>query len=491
MAGTGGIVEKRRRRCAWWLAGAMSMFGAAATAGPWLDPGDTLLRHDIQLLCDAGIVHAPLTTWPLAWADVARDLAGPHPELSPALANARSRVLQRYRLEAKTYQFRPHLRAALSNDPRQFRTFEATTRERAELEAGLEWTGDILAARLQATAVSGPDDGRSVRYDGSYLAALWNNWALSVGAFDRWWGPGWDGSLILSTNARPIPSLTVQRHLSDPFDNDWLRWLGPWQLLFSVGQLEHDRDVPDALFMGMRFAFRPVSALEIGLSRTAQWGGQGRPEDLSTFGDLLLGRDNTGSAGITAANEPGNQLGGLDVRWQSPLFDAPYALYAQVVGEDEAGGLPSKDFAMAGIETWGAWGERGASWRVRVEYADTAVNGFLGDPAFNTTYRHHIYSDGYTYRGRIIGHSFGGDGRSLSAGVTLITERGRPWEVLLRRIEPDRDNAASPTVMSAEISHRIIRGDHDIALRAAGVRSEGPAGNDNDAQFDIEWRRRY
>src|SRR3569832_2434328 len=116
----------------------MSMFGAAATAGPWLDPGDTLLRHDIQLLCDAGIVHAPLTTWPLAWADVARDLAGPHPELSPALANARSRVLQRYRLEAKTYQFRPHLRAALSHAPRQFRPFEASTRERAELEAGLD-----------------------------------------------------------------------------------------------------------------------------------------------------------------------------------------------------------------------------------------------------------------------------------------------------------------------------------------------------------------
>lgn len=491
MAGTGRFLEKRRR-FAWCLALAMSVIGAAATAGPWLDPGDTQLRHDIQLLGDAGIVHAPLTTWPLPWADVARDLADPHPELSPALANARSRVLQRYRLEAKTYQFRPHLRAALSNDPRQFRTFEDTTRERAELEAGVEWTGDILAARLQATAVSGPDDGRSVRYDGSYLAALWNNWALSVGAFDRWWGPGWDGSLILSTNARPIPALTVQRHLSDPFDTAWLRWLGPWQLLFSVGQLEHNRDVPDALFLGMRVTFRPISALEIGLSRTAQWGGQGRPERLSTLDELLLGRDNTGSHGITAANEPGNQLGGMDFRWQSPLFNAPYAVYMQVIGEDEAGGLPSKDFAMAGIETWGAWGDAGASWRLHMEYADTAVDGFFGGPpAFDITYQHHIYTDGYTYRGRVIGHSLGGDGRMTSLGMTYITERGRLWDILVRHMEPERDNPASPTLMSVELGHRIIRGQQDIALRVAAVHSEGTTGTDNDGQFDIQWRWHY
>ncbi len=42
--------------------------------------------------------------------------------------------------------------------------------------------------------------------DGSYLGVNVGNFMLSAGYIERWWGPGWDGSLILSTNARPIPA---------------------------------------------------------------------------------------------------------------------------------------------------------------------------------------------------------------------------------------------------------------------------------------------
>ena len=474
-----------------WLCGALWAWSGVAHGGPWLDPGDALLRHDVQILSDAGVVRAPLTAWPLAWADVARDIEGAKDELSPALAQAKLRVLRRYHDASKTDRLRPHLRLAASVHPRPFRTFEATPREEGEAEAGVEWTGNIFAARLQATAVNAPDDGRAVRLDGSYVAALWNNWSLSAGATDRWWGPGWDGSLILSNNARPLPAVTVQRHLSDPFDTRWLHWLGPWQFLVTLGQLENDRDIPNALFLGMRFNFRPTSSLEIGLSRTAQWGGKGRPEDLSALTDLLFGRDNPGSAGINAANEPGNQLGGIDFRWRSPVLDAPYAIYGQIMGEDEAGGLPSKDFAMAGLETWGAWGGHGASWRLHVEHADTAVNGLLGDPVYNITYRHHRYTDGYTYRGRVIGHALGGDGRMTSVGLGYVTAHGKPWEVLLRRIEPNRAIAASPRLVSAELGHRMNWRNQELGMRVGLVRSERVDGTDNEAQFDIQWRWRY
>ena len=44
----------------------------AAAADPWLAPGDARLRHDLQLLSDSGIVRAPLTAWPVSWAEVAR-----------------------------------------------------------------------------------------------------------------------------------------------------------------------------------------------------------------------------------------------------------------------------------------------------------------------------------------------------------------------------------------------------------------------------------
>ena len=32
-----------------------------------------VLRSDIQLLADAGILRGPVTTWPMSWPDIARD----------------------------------------------------------------------------------------------------------------------------------------------------------------------------------------------------------------------------------------------------------------------------------------------------------------------------------------------------------------------------------------------------------------------------------
>lgn len=468
------------------------LFAAPASAGPWMDPGDSALRHDVQMLSDAGVIHAPLSSWPLAWADVVRDLKEADGNLSAALSDARQRVLRRYRRESRINRFSPHLRIAAANHPRQFRSFENTPRESAELEAGADWTGTNFAYRLQMTAVDAPDDGKHMRFDGSYAAAIWGNWAFSASAQPRWWGPGWDGSLILSNNARPIPSITVQRHLSDPFESKWLHWLGPWQFLFTLGQLGPDRYVPDALFLGMRLNFRPIPALELGASRTAQWGGQGRPEDLSAFKDILLGRDNLGTNGINAANEPGNQLAGFDFRWQSPLFKAPYAVYGQFIGEDEAGGWPSRYTGLAGIETWGAWGREGASWRLHAEYADTATGGFYSSqPLYNYAYQHHIYRSGYVYRGRIIGHSLGGDGRMTSLGLLYATAAGKTWDILLRRIEPERDLAASPVYLSAELGHRISWWNHTISLRVAAVHQKIPGSSDMEGQMDAQWEWRF
>ena len=76
--------------------------------------------------------------------------------------------------------------------------------------------------------------------------------------------------------------------------------------------------------------------LEIGVSRTAQWCGEGRPCGLDTFWDLFIGRDNVGDDGTTPENEPGNQLAGFDVRWTNMWFGTPMSFYGQVIGEDEA-----------------------------------------------------------------------------------------------------------------------------------------------------------
>ena len=54
--------------------------------------------------------------------------------------------------------------------------------------------------------------------------------------------------------------------------------------------------------------------------------------------------------GTTPENEPGNQLAGLDARWTSLWFGTPVSLYGQMIGEDEAGGFPSRYLGQFGIE---------------------------------------------------------------------------------------------------------------------------------------------
>ena len=111
-----------------------------------------------------------------------------------------------------------------------------------------------------------------------------------------------------------------------------------------------------------------LDGLELGFFRVIQLGGQGRPEGLSTFVDAFLSQDNYGAntGNNDLSREPGNQLAGLDLRWRP--FDAQFAVYGQVVGEDEDKFLPNALMFLYGIEGWMFWQE--SSLRFFAEYAD-------------------------------------------------------------------------------------------------------------------------
>ena len=407
------------------------IWSASVDADPWLPPGDPALRHDVQLLTDLGVLTGPAITWPLSWGDLANAIGRADLESLDAGGRAAlARLAQRVEEEKRAFVHVPSVRVSLDEEPRILRTFEATPRESQEVAAGLAWTGRRMSYRLQGALVSDPDDDENVRFDGSYVGAALGNWMLSANALDRWWGPGWDGSLILSSNARPIPALSLNRNLSDPSVRPWLRWAGPWSATMLMGQLESDRDVPDALFFGARFAFKPVKSLEIGLSRTAQWCGEGRPCHLSTFWDLLVGNDTRGVS-TTLPEEPGNQLAGADLRWSGGPHGRRYAVYGQMIGDDIAGGAPSKFTGLYGVEHWGFIERLQSSYRVHVEGANTIVD-FLGKDQFNTAYEHFIYTDGYRYRGHAIGHTLDNDGRMVSLGGLLLAPGSRTWSALVQ-----------------------------------------------------------
>lgn len=405
----------------------MLLPAGSVLAGPWVTTGDSALRSDIQILADAGHIMSPTMVWPMSWGDIMVGLDATKGDWSAVELAALARVQKRRQAETETGYLRLTAHAALAENPIQIRTFEDTPRAKAEVGVGLEYTGNWWAMNLQGQWVDDPVDGDEWRVDGSYLGIALGNWMLSASAMDRWWGPGWQGSLILGNNARPIPAFTLERNLTTPFETKWLSWIGNWDLSVMYGFLEEERDVPNAHYFAMRLDFRPLKGLQVGLSRSALWCGDGQPCDLDAFLDVLF----RGDSGFDESNP--NQLAGFDLRWSGKVLRVPYALYTQWIGEDASDFVPTAWLGLFGGEVWG-FSDRFGTWRTYLEWSDTQCdfslrNSIRGDDDRRPgcAYNHNTYTTGYRYKERAIGHSFDGDSSVFTLGGTLSTRADNAW----------------------------------------------------------------
>ncbi|HNP35691.1 MAG TPA: capsule assembly Wzi family protein [Woeseiaceae bacterium] len=472
---------------------------SSAIAGPMVEAGDLALRHDIQRLADAGLITGTATTWPMAWGPILADLANTDSlqisgDIADALARVRSRGHRATRAGTPLFRFE----AALSDNPVRIRSFQDTPRGDAEVAAGMQWLGERFSFDLDVQAVDSEFDDQVWRLDHSMFAVLLGNWSLAASTKERWWGPSWDGSLILGNSARPFPAFAVDRMFTDAFASRWLHWLGPWDLSLLFGQLGDERAVPNTQFFGMRFNFRPLPSLEIGLSRTALWCGDGRPCSLGVFFDLLLGKDNLGDDGIDSDNEPGDQLAGFDVRWAPGFFGHSAALYGQFIGEDEAGGLPSKWLGQVGAEWAGFLFDRWST-RLFAELSATSCQFYESSESFNCAYNHGIYQTGYRYRGASIGHGADNDTRIVSVGLILVDADNLQWHALLRYGKlnrggpPDEHNTITATpkeLASIDVSHsRTLRfGAIELGAGYAELEDGVSGESSGDARFYLQWR---
>ncbi|MGI9272592.1 MAG: capsule assembly Wzi family protein [Woeseiaceae bacterium] len=486
----------------WCLSISVLFFSASALAGPFVPAGDMALRHDIQRLADYGIIKGTITTWPLAWGPILYDIGNVETsELPRDIADALLRVKQRSNWQTRDKELLFNAELGVAEKPGRIRTFENTPRGEAEASVGVSWISDWFSVDLNVQYVDSDLDDEDFRADNSQISVIAGNWSIAASTQQRWWGPSWDGSLILSNNARPFPSLTIDRVFTDPFKTKWLSWLGPWDFSVMMGQLEKERDIPNTKFFGMRLNFRPIQNLEIGLSRAAQWCGDDRPCDAGTFKNLLLGRDNRGSAGISAENEPGNQLAGVDFRWTPKLFDSNVGIYGQFIGEDEAGGFPSRFMGQYGVE-WSSYLFDRWSTRAFAEYSATICQFHESSKIYNCAYRHTIYTSGYRYRGLPIGHGADDDAKILALGVLLLDADNTQWRAIFRTGElnsggfPDSRNSFSPTpqdIVSFDVSHKraFQFGVIEVGLGFEEIDDAVSGTKTSDGRAYLQWRSSY
>jgi hypothetical protein len=425
----------------WVFAGVvlgLIIFAAAAKADAgWFESGDTRLRADLTLLNDAEIIRLPVNTWPMPRAAVAYALANAKPQF--AMNNAVIAALERTRarLAAPSPRFGV---TASAGEAGLLRDFDAVARGDAELGAHADFSSDHFDVSAHATGVAGGQDDQRVRVDGSQATVLLGNWLVSAHMMDRYWGPSHESSLILSNNARPMPTFMIERAEARAFETPWLSWLGPWRMSFGVGQMEdHRQDIDKPLFMAWRVVVMPFKDIELGFSRTAQFCGEQLECNLDVFGNLLAGNDNVG-IDATPENEPGNQMAGFDIRWNSPLFNFPYAVYGQYIGEDESSYLPAKYLAQLGAEVWKPFTNGGLA-QVFAEYSSTTCSANTGrGPYYNCAYRQGRFDvEGYRYRGRVIGYTTDNDSETWSLGASYTTPLGDLWTATARTSQLNHD----------------------------------------------------
>jgi Capsule assembly protein Wzi len=413
---------------------------------PWSP--SAALRHDVQLLADEAGLDLTVSQWPLPRAAVRRAVERLREPLAPGLLDARDRVLDALRRDAPA-----DVALTLGTTDETLSGFgdDATPGSSLTLRSPTLETRAV-AARIGARAEShgGVEREGTLRLDDTALATEFAGVQLQTWAHRSWWGPGWQSSLILGGNAPALVGLGLQRASASRSNSRWLAWLGPWNVEMFVARTEGMSMPADPYLVGQRFTFKPVSNLEIGLTRTAQWGGEGRPQSWRSFAHMLSGIGVNADTVEQQAQDPANGMAGYDARLRCPTAWR-CAGYLQLIGEDRGGFLPSRYLGLYGLESWSADGRQ----RVFAEYTETGCRTPIGRPALlGCAYRNYAYPEGYTNAGRWLGASAGPDSRLLTLGW-LDVVRGTSLRVSGGRIG-SRIGVFAPEVANAPTAGRFV-----------------------------------
>ena len=436
-------------------------YSSAAFSAPWLEPGDNRARFALQKLADRGHLNRTTSTWPVMMGTVHSGLGRETGNDAPAIGGPLAYL--KFEMDEQGQQgWRAEYELGATSEPTFVRGFQAGPRETAETSLNVQWQGESWAFGIKPGLEANPEDDDTFRLDGSYLAATAGNWVFGAGAIDRWWGPGWQSSLILSNNARPMPAIWLNRKVAAEPETSWLKWIGPWQFTTFAGQLESERAVPDAKMIGMRLTVRPIDGLDIGFSRAIMFGGEGRPEGASTIWNALIGRDN----GQLEENDPGNQLASIDARYGFSIGDQAMGVYGQMMGEDEAGAFPARKSWLLGTDWTTQLLESDQQWFV--EYANTLADDFLGNAMPNITYNHSRYQSGYRHKGRSMASTFDGDAETLTIGAFNFFPDGRNLSASVSYLDLNKDGQNRSIVTDDDIFFTIPDGNQTAAMVSVG-----------------------
>jgi Capsule assembly protein Wzi len=250
----------------------------------------------------------------------------------------------------------------------------------------------------------------------TYVAGNVANWDLAFGKQSLWWGPGDDSALLFSDNAAPIYMARASRIA--PFRLPWIfHWLGLIKLDLFFGKLSGNQFPPDPLIHGEKISFKPTENLELGFSRTTEFGGVGRA---LTSGAIINSYFSfASSVNYSASQNPGKRTGGFDFSYKIPFVRNWLTLYADALSADDPSPLdaPRRAALSPGLYLSHLPALPKLDLRVETGYTDTPA----ADPrphGGEYVYWEQFYHDLYTNDGNLIGSWIGREGQGVQAQST-------------------------------------------------------------------------
>jgi len=393
----------------------IGIFGFTATtkSEPWINTTDLQLRSDIETLSDIGVIKVPITTYPLMWSGIVKNIDEADIQNIPSEYKA---IFWRVKKRAKaslSNQNSRVLKTSFASGEQVFRAFGDSSRGQAELNASAASMNKYFAWNLQVNRLREPFDNDTYHYDGSYIAGVAGNWIVSFGSVEKWWGASWDSANLISNNARAPFGITLNRNYSDAIELPVLNWLGQWSFSGFVSQLEETSAFKEHYFSGASFSFKPVDSLELSARATSISGGTA----LQYSGEI-----------------EDKQISAFDFRWRLPKLltsNLPTNLYLSVTDEGQQGSFSTSQF---GVSTQLIVFNR--NWRIYAESSKTFASG----SSFNVTYEDDVFANGYRFNNRVIGSTYDNDSKATTLGLMGQLSRTQSISVKVQSLEINKDS---------------------------------------------------
>jgi hypothetical protein len=259
---------------------------------------------------------------------------------------------------------------------------------------------DYLLVAVGAVAYDGREE-----YTGSMLSVGFSKAQLDIGYKPHWFSPLTDSSMLMSTEAPTMPSVSLSNY--EP-----LTRLGLSYEVFEARMSKSDHILYQGMLTsgyprlgGIQLNMEPASGWSLGLNRLVQFGGG--PRGGGSVTDLLRAMFNPSKYQSLDPNTRQNATNQEASVTSSFLFPGrvPFAVYAEYAGEDTSRGRNN------------LLGDAALSWGIHFPRLGERFDLTLEASEWqNAWYTHTIWQDGMTNHGLVISNWFG-DERVFGDGV--------------------------------------------------------------------------